>query len=90
VLLAEVRRTGIAVADGHVDTQSLSVAAPIYGPDDTVVAGLSIVVPAVGQGQLFAPAVRSAARGISRALGAPRAIIRPSAAVLGSAPAATR
>jgi hypothetical protein len=66
------------------------VAAPIYGPDDTVVAGLSIVVPAVGQGQLFAPAVRSAARGISRALGAPRAIIRPSAAVLGSAPAATR
>jgi DNA-binding IclR family transcriptional regulator len=90
VLLAEVRRTGIAVADGQVDTQSLSVAAPVYGPDDTVVAGLSIVVPATGQGQLFAPAVRSAARGISRALGAPRATIRPSAAVLGSAPAATR
>lgn len=90
VLLAEVRRTGIAVADGQVDTQSLSVAAPVYGPDDTVVAGLSIVVPATGQGQLFAPAVRSAARGISRALGAPRATSRPSAAVLGSAPTATR
>jgi DNA-binding IclR family transcriptional regulator len=87
-LLAEVRRTGISVADGQVETHSLSVAAPIYGPADTVVAGLSIVVPANGQGPLFAPAVRSAARGISRALGAPRATIRPSAAVLGSAPAA--
>lgn len=87
-LLAEVRRSGISVADGQVDTHSLSVAAPIYGPADTVVAGLSIVVPADGQGPLFAPAVRSAARGISRALGAPRATIRPSAVVLGSAPAA--
>lgn len=87
-LLAEVRRTGISIADGQVDTHSLSVAAPIYGPSDTVVAGLSIVVPANGQGSLFAPAVRSAARGISRALGAPRATIRPSAAVLGSAPTA--
>ncbi|HJP79105.1 MAG TPA: IclR family transcriptional regulator [Pseudonocardiaceae bacterium] len=87
-LLAEVRRSGISVADGQVDTHSLSVAAPIYGPSDTVVAGLSIVVPANGQGPLFAPAVRSAARGISRALGAPRATTRPSAVVLGSAPAA--
>lgn len=86
--LAEVRRTGLAIADGQVETQSLSVAAPIYGPADTVIAGLSIVVPAGGQGPSFAPAVRSAARGISRALGAPRATIRPSAAVLGSAPAA--
>ena len=30
-LLAEVRRTGIAIADGQVETHSLSVAAPVYG-----------------------------------------------------------
>ena len=87
MVLAEVRRAGVAIADGQVDPLSLSVAAPIYGPADDVVAGLSIVVPTTEQAPLYVPAVRSAARGISRALGAPRASIRPSSAILRSASA---
>ncbi len=79
-VLAEVRRTGVAIADGQVEAHSVSVAAPIHGPADTVVAGLSIVVPATEQAPWYVPAVRSAARGISRALGAPRASVRPSSA----------
>lgn len=73
--LADVRRTGVAVCDGHVELKALSVAAPIRGPAGDVVAALSIVVPSDGDGGvLFAPAVRAAARGISRALGAPRPV----------------
>ncbi|HEX3778825.1 MAG TPA: IclR family transcriptional regulator [Pseudonocardiaceae bacterium] len=89
-VLAEVRRTGVAITDGQVESNSLSVAAPIYGPSDSVVAGLSIVVPTTEQAPWYVPAVRSAARGISRALGAPRASIRPSSAILGSAPTVYR
>lgn len=72
-VLAEVRRTGVAVSDGQVELVSASVAAPIRGPDGTVVAALSIVVPSKGFiPQMYAPAVHAAARGVSRVLGAPR------------------
>jgi DNA-binding IclR family transcriptional regulator len=72
-VLADVRRTGVAVCDGHVELKALSVAAPIRGPGGDVVAALSIVVPSDGNGAvMFVPAVRAAAHGISRALGAPR------------------
>lgn len=86
-VLAEVRRSGIAVCDRMVDTESLSVAAPVFGSPNgadaidaiaarvsvgaTVVAALSVVVPSDGADRLgLIPAVRAAARGISRALGA--------------------
>jgi DNA-binding IclR family transcriptional regulator len=77
-VLAGVRRTGIAVSDRQVTTDALSVAAPIYGPDDEVVAALSIVVRSEdAQPLALAPAVRAAARGASRALGSPTATRRP-------------
>jgi DNA-binding IclR family transcriptional regulator len=78
--LAEVRRTGYAVSDGQVELVALSVAAPVYGGDDMVVAALSVVVPSKGSDpRALVPAVRAAARGVSRALGAPRAVRPPEA-----------
>ncbi|KND24663.1 IclR family transcriptional regulator [Streptomyces acidiscabies] len=69
-VLAEVRRTGVAVSDRQVTDDALSVAAPVRGPGGEVVAAVSVVVPQQGaQVGVLAPAVRVAARGISRALG---------------------
>jgi DNA-binding IclR family transcriptional regulator len=67
--LAEVRRCGYAVSNGQVTLDALSVAAPVHGPADEVVAALSIVVRTGTVPPLtLAPAVRTAARGISRAV----------------------
>ncbi|MEU6292071.1 IclR family transcriptional regulator [Streptomyces sp. NPDC046988] len=69
-VLAEVRRTGAAVSDRQVTDDALSVAAPLYGPDGKVTAAVSVVVPHAGaRVPTLVPAVRVAARGISRALG---------------------
>ncbi|MFF5493408.1 IclR family transcriptional regulator [Streptomyces aquilus] len=68
--LAETRRTGVAVSDRQVTEDALSVAAPVRGTGGAVVAAVSIVVPqADAQVPVLVPAVRVAARGISRALG---------------------
>jgi DNA-binding IclR family transcriptional regulator len=68
--LAEVRRSGVAVSDRQVTEDALSVAAPVRGADGSVTAAVSVVVPyADAQVPVLAPAVRLAARGISRALG---------------------
>ncbi len=76
-MLAEVRRTGLAVSDGQVTLDAYSVAAPVRGARDDVVAAGSIVVPADDPQRLaWGPAVRAAARGISRSLGAPYAARR--------------
>ena len=70
--LAEVRRTGVAVSDGQIELIALSIAAPVHGPRGDVVAALSVVVPAAtSDARAYIPVVRAAARGISRALGAP-------------------
>lgn len=67
--LAGVRKAGYAVSDGQVTTDAVSVAAPIVGPDGAVVAAVSLVVHVEGaQPSALAPLVRTAARGISRAL----------------------
>jgi DNA-binding IclR family transcriptional regulator len=67
--LAQVRRCGYAVSNGQVTLDALSVAAPVHGTADEVVAALSIVVRAGSMAPAaLAPAVRTAARGISRAL----------------------
>ncbi|MFC4507227.1 MULTISPECIES: IclR family transcriptional regulator [Streptomyces] len=69
-ILAEVRRTGVAVSSRQVTEDALSVAAPVRGPGGAVVAAVSVVVPyADAQVPVLIPAVRVAARGISRALG---------------------
>ena len=78
-VLADVRRDGYVISDRQVEMVSLSVAAPVYGAADSVVAAISIVIPAAGPDpRAMVPAVRAAARGISRTLGAPRALRQPS------------
>ncbi|MET8831887.1 IclR family transcriptional regulator [Streptomyces sp. NPDC004610] len=69
--LAAVRRDGFAFSDRQFERASASVAAPVRGPDNTVVAALSIIAPSrEGTARALAPAVVTAARGVSRALGA--------------------
>ncbi|WP_020135549.1 IclR family transcriptional regulator [Streptomyces sp. 351MFTsu5.1] len=69
-VLAEVRRSGVAVSSRQVTDDALSVAAPVRGPDGTVIAAVSVVVPrAEDQVPALVPAVRLAALGISRATG---------------------
>ena len=71
-VLAEVRRTGIAVSDGQVTLDAMSVAAAVRGAANEVAAALSIVVRAgTVAPTTLAPAVVTAARGISRALREP-------------------
>lgn len=77
-VLADVRRDGFVLSDGQIEPDAVSVAAPVRGADDTVVAAISIVVPAQGTDPwTLVPAVRAAAHGISRTLGAPRAVSQP-------------
>ena len=68
-VLADVRRSGVAVSDRQVTADAVSVAAPIT-QRDTVVAALSIVVRGDGPAAVraMAPGVRAAARAISRTL----------------------
>jgi DNA-binding IclR family transcriptional regulator len=83
-VLAEVRRTGVAVTDGMVELIALSIAAPVRDAKGEVVAALSVVVPAEGtDARAYVPAVRAAARAVSRALGSPDRF-RSSEAVLTS------
>lgn len=68
-MLAEVRRTGVAVSDRQIDLAAYSVGAPVTGPDGVCVAALSVVVPAGDPARMsWGPAVRAAAIGISRQL----------------------
>ncbi|MFI6334034.1 IclR family transcriptional regulator [Streptomyces sp. NPDC050535] len=68
--LAEVRRVGVAVSSRQITEDALSVAAPVRGVGGPVVAAVSVVVPQVdSRVPVLIPAVRVAARGISRALG---------------------
>ncbi|MER7574879.1 IclR family transcriptional regulator [Streptomyces sp. NPDC126514] len=66
--LAEVRRQGYASCPGFVHADALGVAAPVRGADGAVVAALSVIVPQDARAQTVVPVVRTAARGISRAL----------------------
>jgi DNA-binding IclR family transcriptional regulator len=72
-VLAEVRHTGIAICERQVTMDSMSVAAPVHGPRNEVVAAVSVVahVDSV-QPHTLVPLVQVAAYGISRALGAPQ------------------
>jgi DNA-binding IclR family transcriptional regulator len=73
-VLADVRRRDYAVSDRQVTMDALSVAAPVRGPADEVIAALSLVVHSDGaQPAALAAPIRAAARGISRALGSPAA-----------------
>jgi DNA-binding IclR family transcriptional regulator len=68
-VLAEVRKTGIAISDRQIDEDAYSVGAPVTGPDGNCAAALSIVVGYGDPGHAsWGPAVRAAAIGISRRL----------------------
>lgn len=71
-VLADVRRTGVAVSDRQVTDDAVSVAAPVLA-GDSVVAALSVVVRGSSAAAVrsVTPTVRTAARGISRVLSAP-------------------
>lgn len=67
-VLAVVRQERVAVSDRQIEMETLSVAAPVFGPSDRVVAALSIVISARCSPSAYIPAVRTAARSVSRAL----------------------
>ncbi|WP_369135200.1 IclR family transcriptional regulator [Modestobacter sp. I12A-02662] len=75
--LAEVRRSGVAIINRRNPAPVVSVAAPVRDAADRVVAALSVVLPAGGANpRTIEPAVRAAARAVSRGLGAPGAAVK--------------
>ena len=64
-----VRRSGVAFVTRRTPAPIVAVAAPVKGRSDEVVAALSIVVPSGAvDPRAYEPVVRTAARGISRAV----------------------
>lgn len=73
--LAAIRQDGLHVLRRRAPQPLVSVAAPVFGADDRIAASLSVVVPQEhAEPRLLGPAVRTAARAISRGLGARRSI----------------
>lgn len=67
--LAEVRRSGVAVASRPVPSAMTSVAAPILGRGNEVIAALSVVTPSADVDPVaLIPAVTAVGRSISRAM----------------------
>ncbi|WP_457024740.1 IclR family transcriptional regulator [Geodermatophilus sp. SYSU D01119] len=72
-MLADVRREGMAHFRRKVPRPIVSVAAPVFDAADRLAAAVSVVVPQEGaDARVLGPAVRTAARAISRGLGARR------------------
>lgn len=73
--LADVRRARAVTFRRSVPSPILSVAAPVFDESETVVAGLSVVVPdTTVDAPRLVLALQTAARSISRCLGAKRSI----------------
>jgi DNA-binding IclR family transcriptional regulator len=68
-VLAEVRARHVAVSEGQITLDGLSVAAPVFDASGAVVAAVSVVVPVRNPAREYVPAVRATALGISRGLG---------------------
>jgi DNA-binding IclR family transcriptional regulator len=76
--LAAVRRDGLATVRRGVPQPLVAVAAPVFDADERAVAALSVLVPEEGaDARLLGPAVRTAARAVSRGLGSRRAATGP-------------
>ncbi|WP_150244289.1 IclR family transcriptional regulator [Nocardiopsis quinghaiensis] len=69
-LLAEIRRSGYVLSRGFIDEETAGIAAPVRDSTGAVAAALSVVVPNDERAVLAVPAVRTAARSASRAMGA--------------------
>lgn len=66
--LAEVRRQGYAFCPGHIHPDAAGVAVPVRDGHGVVVAALAAIVPNDETARAQIPALRAAARGISRAM----------------------
>jgi DNA-binding IclR family transcriptional regulator len=77
--LAEVRQTGVAIAEGQLlPEDAMALAVPLRGPKDHVVAAMGVTVKAGSVSpRALVPALAATARAISRALGAPSATSAP-------------
>jgi DNA-binding IclR family transcriptional regulator len=68
--LAQIRQDGLAIVHRQAPGPLVAVAAPLFDADERVVAALSVLVPEPGSGpRQLGPAVRTAARAVSRGLG---------------------
>jgi DNA-binding IclR family transcriptional regulator len=77
-VLADVRRTDFAFSDRQITMDSQSLAAPVRDAQGAVVAAVSIVMHAGSLDRaMVTPLLRTAARGISRAVSGPPALRRP-------------
>lgn len=73
--LADVRHTGVAIAEEQITPEAVAVAVPVRGVRDDVVAALGVVVHIKDcEPRALIPVLSAAARGISRTLGAPSAL----------------
>lgn len=77
--LAEVRQTGVAIAEGQlIPEDAMALAVPLRGPKDQVVAAMGVTVKAGSVSpRALVPALAATARAISRSLGAPSATSSP-------------
>lgn len=68
--LAHVRQVGYSVMKGAIVPESTGIAVPVFGPRDDIVAALSVIVPnEEANVAAHVPVLKTAALGISRALG---------------------
>lgn len=70
-LLADVRRNGHVRCPGFIDERAAGIAVPLRGAEGEVIGALSVIVPNEDSARMQVPALQAAARGISRAVGAP-------------------
>ncbi|WP_229074382.1 IclR family transcriptional regulator [Actinoplanes sp. DH11] len=70
-VLAGIRQQGYVICPGHIHPDATGVGVPVTagtGPGSPVIAGLSAIVPNDGRAPAAVPALRAAARGITRTL----------------------
>lgn len=70
-VLAEIRRTGVAVCPGFIHDDALGIAVPLKNSAGKVAAALSVIVPCTDNPMAHIPALQAAAHGIRRELGRP-------------------
>jgi DNA-binding IclR family transcriptional regulator len=68
--LADIRRNGYSFCPGFVDEETAGIAVPVRGAAGQVIAALAVIVPNDRNARMQIPALRAAARGVSRVLSA--------------------
>ena len=69
-VLADVRRDGHVVNNGHIHVDATGIAVPVWDGSGAVVAALSAIVPNDGQAFAMLPVLKATALGITRAIAA--------------------